>query len=170
MPILSFAGKTPRLASGVFVAPSASLIGDVEIGEGASVWFGCVIRADGDLIRIGRRSNIQDLSVLHIGNFGFRTSVGDGVTIGHRAVLHGCTIEDDCMVGIGAVVLDGAVVESGAIVAAGAVVSPGKRVARGELWAGVPAKKMREVRHEELGFIRENAASYAKQAALYLRG
>jgi gamma-carbonic anhydrase len=170
MPILSFGGKTPRLAADVFVAPTASVIGDVEIGAGASVWFGCVIRADGDLIRIGAGSNIQDLSVLHIGNDGFHTSVGAGVTVGHRAVLHGCAIEDHSMIGIGAVVLDGAVVESGAIVAAGAVVSPGKRVRQGELWAGVPAKKLREVSAEELGFIRDNAASYAAQAARFLKG
>jgi carbonic anhydrase/acetyltransferase-like protein (isoleucine patch superfamily) len=144
----------------VFVADTATVVGDVELGDGASVWYGAVLRADGDVIRIGARTNIQDLTTIHIGVGAFQTIIGADVTVGHRAVLHGCTIEDETMIGIGSIILDGAVVERGAIVAAGAVVSPGKRVPAREMWGGIPAAKIRAVRPEEIETIRRNAEYY----------
>src|SRR5262249_19546724 len=126
------------------------------------------VRGDEHKIRIGFRTNIQDGTVIHITRNAHPTIVGADVTVGHGAVLHGCTIEDRAMVGIGAIVLDGAVVETGAIVAGGAVVSPGKRVRSGELWAGCPAKVLRPVKPEELAFVERNAGSYHRLAMNYL--
>ncbi len=166
--ILPFAGAVPRLGRGVFVAPGAVVIGDVELGDEANVWFGCVIRGDDHFVRIGARTNVQDGTVIHVSKDTHPTVIGADVTIGHGVRLHGCTLEDRCMVGIGAIVLDGAVVESGAIVAAGAVVSPGKRVKAGELWAGCPAKLARAVRDAEREFLRVNAAHYCGLARAYL--
>ena len=166
--ILPFAGAMPRLGRGVFVAPGAAVIGDVELGDEANVWFGCVLRGDDHFIRIGARTNVQDGTVIHVSKGTHPTVIGADVTIGHGVRLHGCTLEDGCMVGIGATVLDGAVVESGAIVAAGAVVSPGKRVKAGELWAGCPARPARALRDAEREFLRVNAAHYCGLARAYL--
>jgi len=168
--LLPFDGKRPRVAEDAFVAPGAAVIGDVEIGSRASVWFNVTIRGDDHHVRIGAESNIQDNTAIHVTLDMFPTEIGERVTVGHGAVLHGCRLLDDACVGMGAVVLDGATVESGAMVAAGAVVSPGKVVPSGELWAGVPARKARQVRDAERRFIEVNAEHYARLAARYLRG
>lgn len=166
--ILSHHGVLPTLGEKVFIAPGAIVIGDVVIGARASVWFGCVVRGDDNFIRIGDDTNIQDGTIIHISKDTHPTVVGSRVTVGHGAILHGCTVEDDAMIGIGATVLDGAVVGRGAVVAAGAVVSPGKRVGTGEMWAGVPAKLQRPVKPEETAFIARNAPHYHALAMSYL--
>ena len=144
--ILTYQGKTPIVPDTAFIAPGAWVIGDVTLDEEVSIWFGCVLRGDDNAIRIGRRTNVQDGTVIHVTEVHHPTIIGARVTIGHGARLHGCNLEDDCLIGIGSVVLDGAVVESRAIVAAGAVVPPGKRVPAGQLWTGNPARYLRDVR------------------------
>ena len=158
--ILPFKGASPTVDGTCFIAPNATVIGDVVIGAGSSVWFGCVIRGDVHEIRIGERTNIQDGTIVHVTGGKLGTYIGSDITIGHGAVLHACTLEDGCFIGMGAVVLDGVVVETGAMVAAGAVVTPGKRVRTGELWAGNPAKPMRQLKDEEIAFFPKSAANY----------
>ncbi len=165
--ILSYKGALPQFGTDVFIAPNAVVIGRVELGDRANVWFNCLIRGDGHYIRIGADTNVQDGTIIHIATDRFPTIVGRRVTIGHGAVIHACTVEDDAMIGIGAIVLDGAIVERGAIVAAGAVVSPGKRVPAGEMWAGCPAKFQRPVKPSETEFIAWNARNYVETAATY---
>lgn len=160
-------GVSPQIAEGVFLAETAAVIGDVEIGAGSSVWYGCTLRGDVNSIRIGRNSNIQDGTVIHVSSAGIGTVIGDDVTVGHLALLHACTVEDLAFVGMKAVVMDGAVVESGAMVAAGALVTPGKRVRRGELWAGSPARKLRDLTAEDVEGFRISAQRYAALAAEY---
>lgn len=165
--ILSWRGVSPTLADDAFIAPGASVIGDVQIGAGSSVWFGCVIRGDVHEIRIGARSNIQDGSIVHVSKGKFGTYIGDDVLVGHGCVIHACTLESGCFVGMGATVLDGAVIEGGGMLAAGATLTPGKRIPRGELWAGAPAKKLRDLSEDEMaGFIRQCGA-YSDLAAEY---
>lgn len=165
--ILPYKGAVPRVGDGVFIAPNAVVIGRVELGDRASVWFNCVVRGDGNFIKIGAETNVQDGTVIHIATDRYPTIIGARVTIGHGAIIHACTIEDDCMIGIGAIVLDGAVIERGAIVAAGAVVSPGKRVPSGEMWSGCPARFQRPVKPSETEFIARNAKEYCELAATY---
>jgi carbonic anhydrase/acetyltransferase-like protein (isoleucine patch superfamily) len=165
-------GVTPSIASTAFIAETAVVIGDVEIGEHASVWYGCVLRGDDNTIRVGARTNIQDGTIVHInhereGAAGTKTFIGADVTIGHMALIHACTLEDGCFVGMKACVMDGVVVESGAMVAAGALVTPGKRVKRGELWAGSPARLMRMLTDRELRYFSYTAQHYADLAASY---
>jgi gamma-carbonic anhydrase len=162
-------GRTPRVAPGAFVAPGAQLIGDVELGADSSVWFGCVLRGDVFELRIGRRSNIQDNSVVHVVSGGPGTYIGDEVTVGHGCILHACRIADRGFVGMGSVVLDEAVVETDAMLAAGSLLTPGKRVPSGELWAGRPARRVRELRPDEIERIRDSAERYAALAQEYLR-
>lgn len=159
---------TPNLGAGVFVADTARVIGNVEVGARASIWFGVVVRGDVHEIRIGAETNIQDGAIVHCTRKRFGTYIGAGVTVGHAAVLHGCTIEDGAFIGMKACVMDGAVVESGAMVAAGALVTPGKRVKAGEVWAGSPAKLLRAVSIEEAADIPASAQRYADLAAEYL--
>jgi gamma-carbonic anhydrase len=165
--ILPYKGALPRIGADVFVAPNAVVIGNVELGDRVSVWFNCLLRGDGNYIRIGPETNVQDGTIIHIATDRFPTIIGARVTIGHGAVIHACTVEDDAMIGIGAIVLDGSVVERGAIVAAGAVVSPGKRVPAGEMWTGCPAKFQRPVKPSESEFIAWNAKNYCETAAAY---
>ena len=157
--LLELDGTSPTVGDGAFVAPGVTLIGDVVLGAGASIWFGTVLRGDGDAIRIGDGTNIQDGCVGHA-DPGFPLVVGANVSVGHRAVLHGCTVEDDVLVGMGAIVLNGARIGSGSLVAAGAVVLEGTEVPPGSLVAGVPAKVRRELGEAELERVRENARSY----------
>ncbi|SIS74942.1 gamma carbonic anhydrase family protein [Insolitispirillum peregrinum] len=165
--ILPWRGVEPAIADTAFVAPGAAVIGDVEIGAGSSIWFGCVVRGDVHEIRIGERSNIQDGTVIHVSKGKFGTYIGDDVLVGHGCVIHACTLESGSFVGMGATVLDGAVVESGGMLAAGATLTPGKRLPRGELWAGAPAKKLRDLSEDEMaGFIRQ-CAGYAELAEEY---
>jgi carbonic anhydrase/acetyltransferase-like protein (isoleucine patch superfamily) len=159
--IFPFAGKTPIIAPDAFVAPNATLIGDVVIGQGSSVWYGCILRGDYNVIRIGARSNIQDGCVVHIDSRTAGAIVGDDVTVGHMCLIHACTLESGCFVGNKATVMDGAVVESGAMVAAGALVTPHKRVPAGELWGGSPAKKLRDLTPEQRATLTLTAKAYA---------
>ena len=165
--IIAFKGIMPKLHDSVFVAPSADVIGDVEIDEGSSVWFNCVIRGDVNHIRIGKRSNIQDGTVIHVSNGTHPTIIGDDVLVGHNCIVHGCTLENGSFVGMGATVLDGAVVEGGAMVAAGALVAPNKRVPKGELWGGSPAKFMRNLSDEQQENLTSGAVHYAELAQIY---
>ncbi|MEI6985683.1 MAG: gamma carbonic anhydrase family protein [Rhodospirillaceae bacterium] len=165
--ILPYKGKLPTIHNTTFVAPTAVVIGDVEIGEECGIWFGCVVRGDVNVIRIGKRTNIQDGTIIHVASKGQGTFIGDDITVGHMAVLHACTLEDGCFIGMKACVMDGAYVETGAMVAAGALVTPGKRVKAGQLWAGSPARFLRDVTLEELAFFTESAAHYAGLAHAY---
>lgn len=165
--ILPYQGTLPTIDSDCFIAPNATVIGDVVIGKGTNVWFNVVIRGDVHEIRIGERTNIQDGTIVHVTSGKFGTYIGSDITIGHGAVLHACTLEDGCFIGMGSTILDGVVVESGAMVAAGAVVTPGKRVKSGELWAGNPAKMMRELKPEDVAFFPKSAENYVKLAAQY---
>ena len=160
--IIPYKGIFPKISDDVFIAPSASVIGDVEIGEGSSIWYGCVLRGDVFDIKVGKRSNIQDGCIIHTTSNFSGTVVGDDVTVGHAAILHACRIEDFGFVGMQACVMDGAVVESMAMLAAGALLTPGKVVPCGELWSGRPAKYMRDITEEEREYIIWSAKHYRK--------
>jgi len=158
--IRSVPGRTPRVDPEAYVDLQAAVIGDVTIGAGSSVWPFAVLRGDQDnYVTLGRNSNVQDNSVLHV-TPEHPCIVGDGVTIGHRAVVHGCRVMNNVRIGMGAVVLDGAVIEEGAQVGAGAVVPPGKIVTAGWLFMGVPAKPIRKLEASELEYILQNARDY----------
>jgi gamma-carbonic anhydrase len=160
--IRSVPGRTPRVHPGAYVDPAAQVIGDVVIDEGASIWPFTVVRGDQDnYVKVGRNTNVQDNSVLHV-TPDFPCIVGDNVTIGHRCVVHACTIGNDVRIGIGAVVLTGAIVEDGAQVGAGALVPPGKVVKAGWLVMGVPAKPVREMGPDEIADIKRNAREYVE--------
>jgi carbonic anhydrase/acetyltransferase-like protein (isoleucine patch superfamily) len=165
--ILPHHGKSPIIHESAFIADTAVIIGDVEIGPDSSIWFGTVVRGDVNVVRIGARTNIQDGVVIHVASRGQGTFIGDDITIGHMALLHACTLESGCFIGMKSCLMDGTYVESGAMVAAGALVTPGKRVKRGELWAGTPARRMRDVTPEEMVFFPSSAAQYVKLAGTY---
>ena len=166
--ILPYGDRLPRIAEDAFVAPGASIIGDVEIGPQASVWFGCVLRGDEDAIRIGARSNLQDGTIVHVNSRRQGTYIGDDVSVGHMALLHACTLEEGAYVGMGAQILDGAIVEGGAMLAAGALLTSGKRVKRDELWAGRPAKFMRRIDSAEAERLKQTVNNYLRRSRLYL--
>ena len=166
--VIAWQGHHPKLAKGVFVAAGAAVIGQVELGEGASVWFNSVIRGDVNTIKIGARTNIQDNSTVHVTSKSGPTSIGADVTIGHNVVIHACTIEDKCLIGMGAIILDGAIIRSRCMVAAGAVVPPGKEMPSGMLVMGAPAKVVRPLTEEELEFLGASAQGYVKLAQSYL--
>ncbi len=168
MSIYPFKGILPKLDASVFVAPSADLIGDVEIGSNSSLWFNVTVRGDVHYIRIGEGTNIQDGSVIHVTGGTHPTTIGNMVTIGHNVTLHGCKIEDLCLIGMGAVILDGATVEKHAFVAAGCLVTPGKTVPSGTLYAGSPGKVMRELTPKEIEFFQTSADNYIKLKSVYL--
>lgn len=147
--ILPFEGTLPRIDDSAWIAPTGCVIGDVEIGPESSIWYGVTVRGDVNWIRIGARTNIQDHSMVHVTRQRFPTTIGDRVLIGHLVMVHGCTLEDDCILGMKSCVMDGAVIESGGMLAAGALLSPGKRIPAGELWGGVPARRIREVSEDE---------------------
>ena len=176
--ILPYRGVRPKIASDAFVAETAVIIGDVEIGAGSSIWYGCVLRGDVNRIRVGRGTNLQDGTIVHCnhdpaGDYretggGEPTVIGDGVTAGHMALIHACTIESGAFIGMRSVVMDRAVVESGAMVAAGALVTPGKRIGKGQLWAGSPAKHLRDLSAEEQSNLPYIAEHYAELTLGYL--
>lgn len=168
MPLYPYNGTLPRLGARVFVAPSADLAGDLEAGDDCSFWFHTAARGDVHWIRIGPRTNLQDGSILHVTHERFPLRIGADVVIGHSCMIHGCTLEDGCLIGIGARVLDGAVVESGAQVGAGAVVVPGTRVPSGMLAIGVPAKVVRPLSDAERANIVQIAARYVGVKERYL--
>jgi carbonic anhydrase/acetyltransferase-like protein (isoleucine patch superfamily) len=169
-----FGGKTPTLADRVFLDETAVVIGDVDIGEDASVWPGAVIRGDMHHIRIGARTSIQDNSTLHITHAsdynpeGWPLIIGDDVTVGHNVVLHGCSVGNRVLVGIGSVVMDGAVVEDEVVIGAGTLVPPGKRLESGYLYVGSPCKQARPLKDSERAFFTYSAQNYVKLKDAYL--
>jgi len=165
--ILPYKNILPRIHHSAFIAQTAVITGDVEIGPDSSIWFGCVMRGDVNQIRVGARTNIQDGTIVHCTRDKFACVIGSDITIGHGAILHACVLEDGCFVGMGATVMDGARIESGAMVAAGAMVTPGKVVKKGELWGGSPAKLMRPLSAEELAFFPVSAKHYVDLARNY---
>ena len=162
--ILPYKGKWPKIADDVFIAPGASVIGDVEIGAGSSVWFNTVIRGDENPIRIGERVNIQDGSVIHVHSKYQGTYIGNDITIGHMALLHACTIHHKAFVGMGSIVLDQCTIETHGMLAGGAMLTPGKTVKAGELWGGRPARPMRELSEEEIAGFDLSFERYADRA------
>ncbi len=167
--ILPLNGKTPKIHESAFVAPGCCIIGDVEIGPQASIWYNCVIRADINFIRIGARTNVQDGSVIHVetdyGDGGHPAIIGDDVLIGHMALVHGCLLHDRAFVGMGAIVMDGTEIEGDAMLAAGAMLTPGKRMPSGQLWSGRPAKFMRELGEADIHGMQRGVKSYVKEGA-----
>lgn len=166
--ILPYRGIMPTIAPDAFIAPGAVIIGDVHIGAKSNVWFGCVVRGDVNHIRIGAHTNIQDGSVVHVTRKTGPTIIGSGVTIGHSVLLHACTLEDGSFIGMHSTVMDGAVVESGGWLAAGALLPPGKKVPKGQIWAGNPARYLRDLRPEEISFIPVSAQNYVELGEEYL--
>ncbi len=166
--IRPFRNHLPRIAEDVWIDPTAVVIGDVEIGSNASIWPHCAVRGDIHRIRIGARSNIQDGSVLHVTHAsqynpeGYPLIVGEEVTVGHRVVLHGCTIQDRCLIGMGAIVLDGAVVESKIVRGAGSLVPGGKVLEGGYLYVGSPVRRVRPLSEKELQYLEYSAANYVR--------
>ena len=171
--IRPFHGKHPRIAADAWVDKSAVVIGDVEIGAGSSIWPLSVVRGDIHTIRIGRRTNIQDGCVLHVTHDsrfnpgGFPLTIEDQVTVGHKALLHGCHVGSRCLIGMGSVVMDGAVLESGLILAAGSLVPPGKVLEEGYLWRGSPARRVRPLTSQEQEYFSYSADNYVRLAERY---
>jgi len=164
-PLYVLDGVAPLVAADAWIAPTAAIIGRVEIGAAASIWFGCILRGDTNLIRVGARTNIQDGSLLHC-NPGEDQAclIGDDVTVGHMAIVHAATLHDGAFVAMAATVLDGAVIETGGVLAAGAVLTPGKRIGRNEMWAGTPAKLVRVLSDEEVARFAMTAPAYVQNA------
>jgi carbonic anhydrase/acetyltransferase-like protein (isoleucine patch superfamily) len=175
MSIRSFASLHPRIAAGVYIDPDSVVIGDVEIGAESSVWPMTVIRGDIHRIRIGKRTSVQDGSVLHVthaGPFnpdGFPLTIGDDVTIGHKVMLHGCTVGDRILIGMAAIIMDGAVINDEVIIAAGTLVPPGKVLESGYLYMGNPARQARPLNERELKFFTYTSKRYVDLAAAYLQ-
>jgi len=176
--ILPHRGVSPKIAEDVFIAETAVVIGDVEIGAGSSIWYGCVLRGDVNRIRVGRNTNLQDGTIVHCNNDrngdyretggGEPTHIGDDVVVGHMVLIHACTMGDGAFLGMRSVILDRAVVEPRAMVAAGAVVTPGTRVKGGQVWAGVPARPIRDLNDEERRLIAVVPGHYVDLAREYL--
>jgi carbonic anhydrase/acetyltransferase-like protein (isoleucine patch superfamily) len=165
--ILTLAGRVPRIAASAFVADSADVIGDVEIGDNSSIWFQTVLRGDIEPIRIGANTNIQDGTIIHTMET-WPAEVGDWVTVGHRAVVHGCVIESHCLIGMGAVILNNARVGEGSIVAAGALVLENTTIPPRSLYVGVPARFQKQLTDSDVGFIDMHAAHYLQFKDNYL--
>ena len=177
MQIRPYRGILPTLGARAYIDPAACVIGDVVLGEDVSIWPFTVVRGDVNFIRIGDRTNIQDGTVIHVSHDGphaklggFATRIGSDVTIGHKAVIHACTIEDAVLVGMGAIVLDGALVKKHGFVGAGALIPPGKVVGEGELWLGNPARKARLLTEAEIEALYYSAGHYVRLKDEYLAG
>ena len=177
MTLRPYLGVLPTLGARVYVDPAASVIGDVMLGDDVSIWPGTVVRGDVNFIRIGARTNVQDGTVIHVSHDGphaklggFATVIGEDVTIGHKAIIHACRIEDAALIGMGAIVLDGVVVKKHGFVGAGALVAPGKEVGEGELWLGNPAKKVRMLSEAEIEALYYSAQHYLRLKDHYLTG
>ncbi len=166
--VRTFQGITPTIPKSAFIEETALVIGDVVIGEESSVWFNAVVRGDVHYIRIGARTNIQDLSILHVTHDTYPLVLGDEVTIGHHVVLHGCTVKDRVLVGMGAIIMDGAVIGEGSVVGAGALVTERTVVKPNSLVLGSPAKVKRPVTQKELAWISESAQHYVRYARQYM--
>jgi len=168
--VRSYDGKTPQIGDGVFLAETAAVIGDVIIGDGSSVWYGSVVRGDVMPIRIGAHTSIQDNTVVHVTSHVSGTVVGDRVTVGHNVILHACTVEDECIIGMGSILLDGVRVGRHCIVGAGALVTPGTNVPEGSMVLGSPARVKRPLSDDERARIAGNAEHYVELARRYLAG
>ena len=168
--IRTFQGITPAIARSAFIEETAVVIGDVTIGEESSIWFNAVIRGDVNYIRIGDRTNIQDLSVVHVSHDIYPTVIGHDVTVGHHVVLHGCTIKDRVLVGMGAILMDGVVIGEDCVVGAGALVTERTIMSPKSLILGAPARAKRSLTDEELSWIKESAHNYVKYSRQYLDG
>jgi gamma-carbonic anhydrase len=168
--IITLNGKTPQIHDSAYIAPGCRIIGDVTIGPDASIWYNCVIRAEVNYVRIGARSNIQDGSIIHCDGpapgvpDGFPTIIGEDVLIGHNAMVHGCILNDRAFVGLSTTIMNGAVIESDAMLAAGAMLTQNKRVETGQLWAGSPARYVRELSAEEIINMHIGVAHYVENA------
>ena len=174
--LLNFKEFKPQIGKGVWIAPSAQVIGRCEIGEDSSVWFGAVIRADINLIKIGERTSIQDMSMIHVWHYtkvdmsdGFPTIIGSDVTIGHKAMLHGCIINDACLIGMNATILDGVEIGRESIVAAGSVVTQDKKFPPGSLIMGTPAKAVRKLTEKDIELIYYSSRNYVSYKNVYLK-
>ena len=175
--ILKFKNKTPLIKKSVFIANGVKIIGDVTIGDDSSVWFNSVIRGDVNFVKIGRKTNIQDGSIIHVssngfsanGKQGFPTIIGNYVTIGHNATIHACEINDYSLIGMGSIILDNAVVKEYGFVAAGAVVTPGTKIKKFELWAGNPAKFIRKVNSKEIELMENTPEVYKNLSKEFLK-
>jgi carbonic anhydrase/acetyltransferase-like protein (isoleucine patch superfamily) len=161
-PLYPFEGKLPVVHATAFIAPTAAVIGDVEVGEGANIWYHCVLRGDTNFIRVGARTNIQDGTIVHVNAGTQATRIGADVTIGHAAIIHACTLETRAFVGMGATVLDEAVIEEGGVLAAGSVLPPRKRIGRYELWMGNPAVLVRVLSEEQRAGFDRTAPHYVE--------
>jgi carbonic anhydrase/acetyltransferase-like protein (isoleucine patch superfamily) len=166
MPLYFLENLSPRMGTDAWAAPSAELIGDVRLGPRASVWFGAILRGDNTPLILGEETNFQDGAIGH-SDPGIPLTIGARVTVGHQAILHGCTVADDCLIGMGARILNGAVIESECIVGAGALITEGKRFERGSLIVGSPARSVRQVTEEEKQALRLSAAHYVEKARRY---
>jgi len=164
--LFPYVGTYPELGENVFLASGVKIVGDVKIGNNSSIWYNTVIRGDVHFVKIGELTNVQDCSMLHVTNGKFPLTIGNKVTIGHSVTLHGCTLKDLCLVGMGAVVLDGAIVEENSMVAAGAVITPGFVVPSGKLVAGVPGKIIRDLTKEEIEEFTVSAERYKKYSKI----
>ena len=158
--ILNYKNKKPVISKSCFIAPSTNIIGDVKIEDESNIWFGTTIRADMHYIRIGKRTNIQDNSVIHVTTNIAPTIIGNGVTIGHGAIIHGCTINNDCLIGMGAIIMDEVIIEKGSMIAAGALIPPKTIVPKNTLMVGSPAKPIREITQMEKNEILDRAQHY----------
>jgi carbonic anhydrase/acetyltransferase-like protein (isoleucine patch superfamily) len=168
-PVLPFEGTWPRIHPTAWVAPTAVVVGDVEIGEQSSIWYHCVLRGDTNVMRIGARTNIQDGSILHLNAGAEPLIIGDDVTIGHACIVHACTLKNRAFVGMGATVLDRAVIEEGGMLGAGGLLPPGKVIGPMELWMGSPAKLVRVMSAEERARFDRTAVHYAELAQRHRR-
>lgn len=169
MAVYELNGVSPRIAASAWVADSAQVMGEVEIGENSSLWFGAIVRGDTETIRIGDNTNIQDGSVLHA-DVGMPLTIGNNVTVGHQVMLHGCTVGDGALIGIGAIVLNGAKIGKGCIVGAGALVTEGKEFPDGSMILGSPAKAVRELTPAQKEGLIKSAIHYVENADLYKTG
>jgi len=168
--IRSFAGKQPRIGRGVFLAETCAVIGDVVIGDESSIWYSTVLRGDEMPIRIGARTSMQDGTVVHVTSGRSGTTIGDDCTIGHAAILHACTVEDFCLIGMGSTILDGVRIGRGSLVGAGALVTPGTDIPPGSLVLGAPGRVVRAVNQKEQQAIEYGAAHYVDLTRRYLAG
>ncbi|MTH63800.1 gamma carbonic anhydrase family protein [Paracoccus shanxieyensis] len=162
-------GRNPQLAQDAWIAPDAQVMGDVVLEAGASVWFGAVLRGDNETIRVGRGSNVQDLTVCH-SDMGFPLTIGADCTIGHRAILHGCTIEDGVLIGMGAIILNGARIGAGSLIGAGALVAEGKEIPPGSLVMGAPGRIVRELDADARAALLKSAEGYRRNAERFRSG
>jgi carbonic anhydrase/acetyltransferase-like protein (isoleucine patch superfamily) len=166
--IFSYFDKRPTISHKAFIAPTATIVGDVTIGAYSGIWFNCVLRGDVEKIIIGHNTNIQDGTIIHVTRNGFPTIIGSYVTVGHKVLLHACTLQDYSFVGMGSILMDKVIVESGGWVAAGSLVTEGKTIKSGEIWAGSPAKFFRKLTQAEQNHITTSANNYTEHAVEYL--